>query len=272
MDKDSPIYPETKETGLSRRRFLLSAGAALAAISMPKILQATADTTASAGAASSATDAPAWAGFEPQQLSFPHAALEPHIDALTMEIHHGKHYVGYVNNLNKALKEASIQPPPTVEELCEQIATLPDSIRTAVRNNAGGTYNHELFWSTLAPSDNGGGGNPVGQLSQAIDLAFGDFDSFKAAFAKAAASVFGSGWAWLCADESGALFLTTTPNQDNPLMTGLVAKTGKPILGLDVWEHAYYLNYQNRRADYIGSWWNVVNWSAAEELYEVAIH
>ncbi len=271
MAKDSPIHSEARETGFSRRRFLVSTGAALAAITIPSALRGT-DSKATISKPQMASAPSGWSGYEPQSLDFPHSALEPHIDGLTMEIHHGKHYVGYVNNLNNALKGASVQPPATVEELCRQIMSLPENIRTAVRNNGGGTYNHELFWATLAPNGKGGGGEPIGQLGQAIALAFGDFTSFKTAFGKAAASVFGSGWAWLCVDSTGTLFLSTTPNQDNPLMTGLVEKTGKPILGLDVWEHAYYLNYQNRRADYIGSWWNVVNWSAAEELYEVAIH
>src|ERR1044072_3022808 len=180
-------------------------------------------------------------------------ALEPHIDKMTMEIHHGKHHNAYVTNLNKDLESAPALANKSIEELlANNCAIVPESIRTAVRNNGGGHWNHSLFWTLMGP---GQGGTPVGNLATAINTAFGSFDDFKPKFAAPAAGRFGSGWAWLIKTGSG-VEITSTPNQDNPLMEG---KT--PILGLDVWEHAYYLKYQNRRPDYIGAWWNVVNWA-----------
>ena len=186
-------------------------------------------------------------------------ALEPHIDKTTMEIHHGKHHAAYVTNLNKALEAATALADKKVEELlANSCAIAPENIRTAVRNNGGGHANHSMFWQILSP---GGGGRPVGRLSAAIDGAFGSFDSFKEKFAAAAMGRFGSGWAWLIRG-SGKLEITSTPNQGTPLMEGKF-----PVIGLDVWEHAYYLKYQNRRADYITAWWNVVNWQEAEKRY-----
>ena len=184
-------------------------------------------------------------------LPYAYDALEPHIDARTMEIHHSKHHAGYVAKLNAALDKHPDLQQKSVEELIAGIATVPDDIRTAVRNNGGGHANHSLFWTVMGP---GGGGDPAGSLGDAIAATFGDFASFKKTFADAAATRFGSGWAWLVAGE-GKLEVLSSANQDSPLMDG---KT--PILGLDVWEHAYYLKYQNRRPDYIEAWWSVVNW------------
>lgn len=195
-------------------------------------------------------------------LPYAHNALEPHIDARTMEIHHGKHHQGYVNNLNKALEGHPNLQSKSVEELLKDLNAIPQDIRTAVRNNGGGHANHSLFWPCMSPS---GGGQPSGALAQAIKSAFGSFDSFKDQFSKAAATRFGSGWAWLCVDNGGGLVVTSTPNQDSPLSEGLT-----PILGLDVWEHAYYLKYQNRRPDYIAAWWNVVNWDQVAKNYAAA--
>ena len=185
-------------------------------------------------------------------LGYAHDALEPHIDARTMEIHHGKHHNGYVNNLNKALDGTGLEDK-AVEELIADLDALPEGIRGAVRNNGGGHANHSLFWASLSPN---GGGAPSGALGEAIDKAFGSFDDFKAKFQAAGAGRFGSGWAWLIKDGDGVAIMST-PNQDSPLMEG---KT--PLLGVDVWEHAYYLNYQNRRGDYLAAIWNVVDWDA----------
>jgi Fe-Mn family superoxide dismutase len=197
--------------------------------------------------------------FTLPELPYAHDALEPHIDERTMRIHHGKHHNGYTNKLNAAL-EGTDFAGKTIEELVSNLDALPENIRTAVRNNGGGYYNHSLFWAVMGP---GKGGTPSGALGSAIDKAFGSFDAFKAAFAKAAATRFGSGWAWLVKDADGNVSVTSSPNQDNPLMDG----GGTPILGLDVWEHAYYLNYQNRRGDYVSSWFNVVDWDAVSARY-----
>lgn len=192
-------------------------------------------------------------------LPYDHDALEPHVDAETMRIHHSKHHQGYVNNLNAALEKHPELADKSLEELLGDLASVPEDIRTAVRNNGGGHANHSLFWPCMAP---GSGGTPSGELADAIDSAFGSFDAFVETFSKAAATRFGSGWAWLCVDGGGGLVVTSTANQDNPVSEGL-----KPILGLDVWEHAYYLNYQNRRPDYVKAWWNVVNWEQVSENF-----
>ena len=199
--------------------------------------------------------------FELPQLPYSHDALEPHIDARTMEIHHGKHHNGYTTNLNNAIAGTDLEG-----KSIEDILTGLDLNNGAVRNNGGGFYNHSLFWSTMAPN---AGGAPTGDLAAAIDAAFGSFDAFKDAFSKAAATRFGSGWAWLCVHKGGKVEVCSTPNQDNPLMPG-VACDGTPILGLDVWEHAYYLNYQNRRPDYINAFFNVINWNEVERRYAEA--
>ena len=197
-------------------------------------------------------------------LSYSVDALEPHIDARTMEIHHGKHHQTYINNLNAALESNSDLSSKSVDDLISDLSQIPESIRGAVRNNGGGHSNHTFFWQVISPS---GGGIPVGSLNDAITSAFGSFDAFKDAFTKAALTRFGSGWAWLI--KSGdSVAVTSTPNQDSPLMEGIADATGTPLIGLDVWEHAYYLNYQNRRPDYISAFWNIVDWERANALFE----
>jgi len=191
-------------------------------------------------------------------LPYAFNALEPHIDARTMEIHHGKHHNTYVTNLNNAVA-GKPEENSSIEEICKNISKYP----VPVRNNGGGHYNHSFFWTILGPN---AGGNPSGAVADAINSAFGTFDEFKTKFAAAATGRFGSGWAWLIVDSSGKLQITSTPNQDNPLMDVAEVK-GKPVLGLDVWEHAYYLNYQNRRPDYITAFWNVVNWSEVAKRF-----
>jgi Fe-Mn family superoxide dismutase len=191
-------------------------------------------------------------------LPYDFAALEPHIDAKTMEIHHGKHHQTYVNNLNAAIEKAPELAGKSLDDLMRGIAKVPEAVRTAVRNNGGGHWNHSMFWQIMAPK---AGGEPGGNLGPAIKSAFGDFAKFREQFSAAGVGRFGSGWAWLI-NTGGKLSITSTPNQDNPLMEGQ-----KAIMGLDVWEHAYYLKYQNRRPDYIQAWWNVVNWKEIEKRY-----
>ncbi len=198
-------------------------------------------------------------------LPYPFEALEPHIDAKTMEIHHDKHHAAYVTNLNKALEGKSDLESKPIEKLIANISSLPENIRGAVRNNGGGHYNHSLFWTIIGPK---AGGQPVGGLANAITKEFGSFDAFKEKFGNAGLTRFGSGWAWLSVS-GGKLIISSTPNQDNPLMDVAESK-GTPIIGLDVWEHAYYLKYQNKRADYIAAFWNIVNWKAAEERFKAA--
>ncbi len=200
--------------------------------------------------------------FELPALPYAYDALEPYIDARTMEIHHTKHHQGYVNKLNAALEKHPELQGVALEDLLRNIASVPEDIRTAVRNNGGGHANHSLFWTIMSPN---GGGAPSGELAAAIDAAFGSFDAFKDAFSQAAATRFGSGWAWLVVDGFGNLKVYSTPNQDSPYMDGFT-----PILGLDVWEHAYYLKYQNRRPEYIQNWWNVVNWEEVARRYAAA--
>jgi Fe-Mn family superoxide dismutase len=199
--------------------------------------------------------------FELPALPYAFDALEPYIDARTMEIHHDKHHQGYVNKLNAALEKHPELQEKSLEELVRNPASLPEDVQTAIRNNGGGHYNHSIFWTVMSPN---GGGEPTGALAQAIKDAFGDFTTFKDKFSQAAATRFGSGWAWLGLKD-GKLTVISLPNQDAPLMEGLT-----PILGLDVWEHAYYLKYQNRRPEYISNWWNVVNWDEVARRYEEA--
>ncbi|MGH9347994.1 MAG: superoxide dismutase [Vicinamibacterales bacterium] len=187
------------------------------------------------------------------KLPYEYAALEPHIDAQTMEIHHTRHHQAYVNNLNAAIEKAPDLAGKSVDELCRGINSVPEAVRTAVRNNGGGHWNHAMFWKWMAPN---AGGAPTGKIAGAIDASFGGFDKFKEEWSKAGVGRFGSGWVWLLND-GGKLTIMSTPNQDNPLMEG----KGVPVLGLDVWEHAYYLKWQWRRPDYINTWWNVVNWA-----------
>ena len=196
--------------------------------------------------------------FELPSLNYSFDALEPHVDTKTMQIHHGKHHAGYTNNLNNAIKGTDLETM-SIETILAEL----DLNNTAVRNNGGGFFNHSLFWNVMSPN---GGGIPSGDLASAINDSFGSFDEFKSTFSKAAGTRFGSGWAWLCVHPGGKLEVCSTPNQDNPLMKG-VGCGGQPILGLDVWEHAYYLNYQNRRPDYISGFFNVINWDFVSEQY-----
>lgn len=200
-------------------------------------------------------------------LPFPANALEPFIDEQTMLIHHGKHHAAYVNNLNAALEKAPALAGLSVEALIGNLASVPADIRGAVRNNGGGHWNHTFFWNLLKKND---GAQPTGALANAISKAFGSADAFKEQFAKAATTRFGSGWAWLCVKADKSLCICSSPNQDNPLMNEVSECPGTPILGLDVWEHAYYLKYQNRRPDYIAAFWNVVNWEKVASLYAAA--
>jgi Fe-Mn family superoxide dismutase len=204
--------------------------------------------------------------YELPQLPYPYDALEPHIDEQTMHLHHEKHHNTYVTNLNAALEKHPEADPGNVDELIANLDSVPEDIRRAVRNNGGQHSNHSMFWQIMGPSGQGGG-EPIGELREAIDSSFGSFEEFKEAWAAAAApgALFGSGWAWLIANPDGSLSIETTPNGDSPLMEG---KT--PVIGLDVWEHAYYLKYQNRRPEYIEAWWNVVNWEEAERRYQAA--
>lgn len=196
--------------------------------------------------------------FELPSLNYSSDSLEPHIDAKTMEIHHGKHHAGYTNNLNNAIKGTGLE-----NSSIEDILTGLDLSNSAVRNNGGGYFNHTLFWNVMSPN---GGGEPNGELASAIKSSFGSFEEFKALFSKAAGTRFGSGWAWLCVHKGGKLEVCSTANQDNPLMNG-IGCGGYPILGLDVWEHAYYLNYQNRRPDYVSGFFNVINWEAVSKSF-----
>ena len=201
--------------------------------------------------------------FKLPELGYAYTALEPHIDAQTMEIHYSKHHAAYVNNLNAALEKHAAFHKKEVEDLLSSLSDLPTEVQTPVRNNGGGHLNHSLFWRWIAP---GGSKEPKGRLADAIKTGFSSLDTFKEQFTQAGTSRFGSGWAWLALDRSGKLKIYSTANQDSPVMEG-----NKPVLGLDVWEHAYYLKYQNRRADYIKAWWNVVNWDAAGQSYEKAM-
>ena len=202
--------------------------------------------------------------FSLPDLSYAHNSLEPHIDAKTMEIHHGKHHAAYINNLNGALEGHSELQNKSIDDLISSINSLPNNVQGPVRNNGGGHWNHSFFWKVMSPN---GSGEPSGDLADAINSAFGSFDDFKSAFSKAGATRFGSGWAWLVVNNSGDLEVCSTPNQDNPLMDVSDAN-GKAILGVDVWEHAYYLNYQNRRPDYLTAFFNVVNWDAVSSNFD----
>ena len=201
--------------------------------------------------------------YELPKLAYASDALEPHIDSQTMEIHHGKHHNTYITKLNAALEGQDALSSKDIWSLISNLGDIPEAIRGAVRNNGGGHANHSLFWSIMGPN---GGGEPAGALGEAIQSAFGSFDAFKEKFEAAGATRFGSGWAWLIVNNQGQLEVVSTPNQDNPVMDG----SGKPVIGCDVWEHAYYLRYQNRRPDYMKAWWNVVDWNAAAVNYEAA--
>ncbi|MBT3597686.1 superoxide dismutase [bacterium] len=201
--------------------------------------------------------------YELPKLAYASDALEPHIDSQTMEIHHGKHHNTYITKLNAALEGQDALSSKDIWSLISNLGDIPEAIRGAVRNNGGGHANHSLFWSIMGPN---GGGEPAGALGEAIQSAFGSFDAFKEKFEAAGATRFGSGWAWLIVNNQGQLEVVSTPNQDNPVMDG----SGKPVIGCDVWEHAYYLRYQNRRPDYMKAWWNAVDWNAAAVNYEAA--
>jgi Fe-Mn family superoxide dismutase len=232
---------------MTRREALKSAALASAALALTP--------TASLRAQAPAPTGP----FTLPALPYPLDALEPHIDAKTMEIHHGKHHNAYITNLNKALADQSGLAKKTVEYLVKHLGEVPEAIRTTVRNNAGGHLNHTLFWQMMKK---GGGGAPKGELAKAIDKKFGNLDGFKTQFTEAATKVFGSGWAWLTLDDDKKLRIESTPNQDTPLSADRI-----PLLGLDVWEHAYYLKYQNRRPDYISAFYNVINWDLVSERF-----
>jgi len=202
-------------------------------------------------------------GYELPPLPYAKDALEPHIDTATMEIHHGKHHAAYVAKLNDAIAGNADAEAKTLEALISDLSGLPEKVRGPVRNNGGGHWNHTFFWSSMGP---GKGGAPTGSLGEAIISAFGSFDTFKGKFEAAGMGRFGSGWAWLVLDKQGQLAVVSTPNQDNPLMDG----SGTPLLGVDVWEHAYYLKYQNRRPEYLKAWWNVVDWAKVQSRYDAA--
>lgn len=254
------ISKSTLQTHLSRRTFLSASLLAAAGAFVGRggrYAQASA-ATQTAGAAASLTLA---------DLPYAVDALEPYIDERTMMIHHGRHHAAYTRNTVNALAGYPDWGSRSLEEILADIPVLPESIQTTIRNNGGGHWNHDLFWEIMSPA---GGGDPVGALGEAIIEKWGDFAGFQAEFKDAAMTRFGSGWAWLLVDADGKLQISSTPNQDNPLMHGLVSVTGTPVLGLDVWEHAYYLHYQNRRGDYVDAWWNVVNWTHVDTLYRMA--
>lgn len=271
---NKPFAPS--QTALSRRQFMLNltglsvAGvmsggtSALASVTTPS------DYGGSYGTSniSSTPDVSRVRQFQLPKLPYSYDALEPYIDARTMKIHHSKHHSGYVTKVNKALQGINYDVSWKIEDLVSNLQIVPPAVRTAVRNSGGGHANHSLFWNTLSPK---GGGQPGGTLAGAIKSRFGSFKKFQKAFANAAATRFGSGWAWLNVAGDNSLFVSSTPNQDSPLMNGIVEIPGTPILGLDVWEHAYYLNYQNRRGDYIKNWWKIVNWESVAMRYETAI-
>jgi Fe-Mn family superoxide dismutase len=249
-----------------RRQFMAAMAALAGAAAVPAA--ACAPVAASASEASAPRTPTTKENHMPFTLpSLPYAenALEPSIDARTMNIHRTKHHQAYVDNLNKALEGQSAYSSMSIEEICANVASMPESIRMAVRNNGGGHFNHAMFWAIMAPAGTGGAPSPA--LAKAIDAAFGSMDEFKAKFADAGMKRFGSGWAWLIRKPDGSLAVTSTPNQDNPLMAGVAEATGMPLLGCDVWEHAYYLNYQNRRADYLKSWWDIVNWNEVNRRF-----
>jgi Fe-Mn family superoxide dismutase len=252
-------------SAVSRRRFLGIGGLAVAAGILPPLPRAWAAAVAAdplEGAMPVADGV-----FEVAPLPYADDALEPVIDAETMRLHHGKHYAGYTAKLNAALEEAPELKGKSLAELLGDVNGLPESVRKAIRNNGGGYYNHSLFWRMMSPD---GGGDPSGAVAAAIDAAFGDFATMREKFNAEAGSVFGSGWTWLIVNADGELEITTTPNQDSPIMTGIGETTGQPILGLDVWEHAYYLKYKNERAKYLAAWWELVNWQTVNELSAAA--
>ena len=251
--------PEKSSRKLGRRQFLFTGGLAAAGFLMRG---------GATPLAAETKTSPKPPHFSVAPLGYGYDALEPYIDATTMEIHHSRHYAGYVRNLNQALEESGWVGPEDLGEMISDIGAVPKEIRTTVRNNGGGAHNHEIFWKILGPSGRGGSSRrPDRPLRRALERSFGSVESFQDAFNTAAGSVFGSGWAWLCKEPgNGNLFITTTPNQDSPLMRDIAVRNGKPILGVDVWEHAYYLHYQNRRGDYLNAFWECVDWEKVSEL------
>jgi Fe-Mn family superoxide dismutase len=249
--------------GLSRRDALKTMGAAAALLSLATVSKRVlaADSLAGGGSAGTGPAGSTSQPFTLPALDFGYDALEPHIDRQTMEIHHTKHHQAYITNANKALADYPELKTKTAEALLSELSAVPEKIRAAVRNNVGGHVNHSFFWKTLAPQ---AGGEPAGELAAAISKGFGSFEAFKAQFTAAAMARFGSGWAWLCTQD-GQLKISSTPNQDSPLSEGAT-----PLLGIDVWEHAYYLHYQNRRADYVTAFWKVVNWAQVTQNYQAA--
>jgi superoxide dismutase, Fe-Mn family len=243
-------HPKERTTMMNRRNALQRTGVGLAVAAITPSIFAQGQSAAAGGP------------FKLPPLPYGFDALEPHIDAKTMEIHHGKHHNAYVTNLNKALADKTEFAGKSIEDILRDLSKVPEAIRTAVRNNGGGHANHSLFWTILKTN---GGGKPSGDLAKAIDAKFGNYTKFEEEFAKAATTQFGSGWAWLSVDKSGAVQVEATPNQDTPLSQGRT-----PIMGLDVWEHAYYLKYQNRRPEYIAAFWKVLNWDAVNERFNQA--
>lgn len=253
----NPVHTPNQPTVImDKRTFLKVSSAATAGFILAPVA---ACNSAAEGEKTTTEDAAAMRTFTLPALGYEFAALEPNIDARTMEIHHDKHHAGYVRKLNAAL-EGTSYAGKTLDEIMATVQ-VDD---TGVRNNGGGHYNHSLFWKVMAPN---AGGQPEGKLAEAINAGFGSYEDFMTEFSGAAKGVFGSGWAWLCADKDSKLFVTATPNQDNPTMVNIVERTGTPILGIDVWEHAYYLKYQNRRGDYIGNFFNLINWEQVASQY-----
>ncbi len=256
-------------TDLSRRQFMLNLTGLSAVGVLSGGASAIASVTTPAPGYSVVSSVPSVGQFQIPKLPYSYDALEPYIDARTMKIHYTKHHSGYVRKVNKALQSIGFTAPRKIEDLVSNMHIVPPQIKTAVRNSGGGHANHSLFWNSLSPE---GGEKPGGTLAGAINSRFGGFKKFQKAFAEAAATRFGSGWAWLnVAEGDNSLFVSSTPNQDSPLMNGIVEFPGTPILGLDVWEHAYYLNYQNRRGDYIKNWWKIVDWKTVAMRYESAL-
>ena len=256
----------SRPTALSRRDAIKTLGAGAALIGLSSVLRGAGDEPASSAAPAAAAipGTPAVQPFTLPELGYAYAALEPHIDARTMELHHTKHHQAYINNANHALADYPDLRKLTGEQILHNLAAVPEKIRGVIRNNVGGHVNHSFFWRAIGPN---GGGAPSGELASAIDRTFGSFDAFRKQFGETALKVFGSGWAWLSVGSDGVLQIHTTANQDSPLGGG-----AQPVLGLDVWEHAYYLHYQNRRVEYIAAFWNVVNWTQAAANYHAALN
>ncbi len=257
------MNPSPRPTALSRRDAIKTLGAGAALIGLSSILRGAGDTPPASVAEAPAPAALTSQPFELPKLEYAYAALEPHIDARTMELHYTKHHRAYIDNANHALADYPDLHKLSGEQILRDLPAVPERIRTVIRNNVGGHVNHTFFWQVIGPN---GGGAPGGDLAAAINRAFGSFDAFKKQFGDAGLKCFGSGWAWLSVAGAGELQVHSTPNQDSPLSAGAV-----PILGLDVWEHAYYLHYQNRRPDYIAAFWNVVNWPRVEANYRSAV-